>query len=462
MSKELDKSFRLFKKPFHVVLVGSGLDVLLPSTYNTKFTDAKMRYQQVDDEHYLFVKSATGCLSTTPPNNLGYRITISYVKNYKANDYFQQYKNIYQDVSEQLSEDVELWCKVLSIPQTPPGTKTYELVLEAQNGLMLITGSAIPHDELDEFLVLAEYIQHYDGDIPTISDKDGYKNNTYHPEIILMNMDDEERLLEQELEQYEAEDHDEYDDVDDDWEICVNLNDKEQMRRVLNRLIDNFDEIEEFLSFGSIVNGEFQEYQHEEEDNKFSQVGLCSELFFFEAAVKFPALHKKIIDYINLAIDEEGPWMDEETPKALHAAYALAMYDQKYIPKYIELLRVLDMDHEVYQCGQIAKLIEKWQKYDNAIRLMASRSCSVAGQHGFENLDPEILDSIQRKETFLKYLLLDAKENHYAYRDHLKSLMSVCLEPALETVDIDFNEVKLINALRSIHENSSISLDDIA
>ncbi|NDV68956.1 hypothetical protein [Dysgonomonas sp. 25] len=458
MEKELDKDARLFDKPFHVVLLGTGLDILFPKTYNSKIQDVKRKYQQIDGEHYLFVKSPDGYVSMEPPvSNPGYITAVVHTKDMAAKDYFQTYGGMYQDISDELPEDLEVWCKALSVPQTPPGTVTCQLVIEAKKGTLIMSGTAIPKDELDEFMALAEYIKPYDGEVPDESDKEGYKNNTYHPVMnLLEDDDDEETLLEKELEQYEDEDHDDYDDVDDDWQIVVPLDNKEKIRRVLNRLIDNFDELDDCLAFGKKVNGEFEEYEFDDEE-----VGYGSEIPFFEAAAKFPELHKKIIDFIDLAIDSDGAWLNEEVPKGLNAGYALAMHDQKYIPKYIELLRAVDMDHEVYQIGQIATIIYKWRDYDNALRLMAARCCSAHGQHGFENLDPDLVQDDQRKETFLKFLLHDSMDSYYYMRERQDQLIERIIAPVLDTVEIDYDENKLANAVKFMNEQALPGLDDI-
>ena len=465
MSKELDKDARLFDKPFHVVLIGTGLDILFPKTYNSKIEDVKRRYQQIDGEHYLFLKSEDGYVSVEPPvSNPGYIVSLSYMKDFKPADYFQMYGAMYQDMSDQLPE-TEVWCKALSVTPALPGTITCQLVLEAKKGTLLMTANGAPKDEIDEFLALAEYIMPYDGEIPKESDKDAYKANTYHPEMNLLpdiDEDDIDEVINEDLKQYEAEDHDNYDNVDDGWNIVVDLTNKEQIRRVINRMIDNFDEFE-YVNFGKKVGGEFKAYESEDEE-----LGYSSELPFFEAAAEFPELHKKIIDFIDLAIDSDGAWMDEETPKGLHAAFALAMHNEKYIPKYIELLKAVDMNHEVYQLAQIVVLVEKWKDYDNGMRLLGARCMSASGQHGRENLgiflgmNEDFLQDDEKKEKFLKFFMLDVLDSHYYMHERYDNLMEYYIHPILESAEIDFDEMKLEQVVKVMNEKALPGLEDIA
>lgn len=460
----MDKDARLFDKPFHVVLIGTGLDILFPKTYNSKIEDVKRRYQQINGEHYLFLKSEDGYVSVEPPvSNPGYIVSLSYMKDFKAADYFQMYGTMYQDMSDELPE-TEVWCKALSVTPALPCMITCQLVLEAQKGMLLMSASNVPKDEIDEFLALAEYIKPYTGETPKESDKEGYKANTYHPEMNLLpdiDEDDIDEVINKELEQYEDEDHDNYDDVDDGWNIVVEFTNKEQIRKVINRLIDNFDELE-YVNFGKNVKGEFKEYESDEE------LGYSSELPFFAAAAEFPELHKKIIDYIDLAIDSDGAWMDEETPKGLHAAFSLAMHDEKYIPKYIELLRAVDMNHEVYQLAQIAVLVEKWKDYDNGMRLLGARCMTASGQHGSENLGifisstEDFLQNDEKKEKFLKFFMLDVLESRYYQQERIDDLMRYYVHPILETAEIDFDERRLEDVVKVMNEKALPGLEDIA
>ncbi|MDF9834249.1 hypothetical protein M2103_002491 [Ereboglobus sp. PH5-5] len=453
MKPELDTESRLFKKPFHVVFRNAGIEFLIPKNYNSKIQDLKQRrYKEIDGEHYLFCKSGDGTFAIDPPAAApGYTISISHMPDYTAEFYYQNYSGMYEDISASLPDDLQMPVKALSVTPAPIGTISCQLVLDAPaGGVVLMTGSGIPRDDLDEFTALAEYIKPYEGEIPDESDKDAYKANTYHPEIKPegeeVDEDDAEgvsRSLYPELNVYDAEDHKKCYKGDED-QITVDLKDKDQMRRVLNFLIKNFDDMADY-EFGEEKDGEFKEYDFRADD-----IGYDSEIPFYTAAAAFPELHKKILAYIDLAIDSDGAWRNDEVPKGMNAAYAMAMQDQKYIPKYIQLLRSMDMDHEVYQGGQIVSIAAKWKDYDNVLALLATRACTGAGQHGIETLGfivehilPELKNEGQKRDTFIGHLFVDATRHHDHTRGRYDQLLKYYIAPVLDMLEVDYNEQKV-------------------
>ncbi|WP_093983981.1 hypothetical protein [Shewanella algae] len=80
--------------------------------------------------------------------------------------------------------------------------------------------------------------------------------------------------------------------------------------------------------------------------------------------------------------DDDGIWQDDENPLAENAAYVLCMQDLKYIPLYVELLLLNDLDHEVYQNDHIEALIEKHGICKPILTLLAHRAGGAGGQWG--------------------------------------------------------------------------------
>lgn len=460
MAKELDKDARCFDKPFHIVMRGPELEFLIPQTYNSKIENVKRKYQQIDGEHFLFLKNDGHIQIDPPAGHLEYSITLSTVE-MRFQDYISIYGAMYEDISSELPDDLQLPITAFSVQPALPGTISCQLVISCSETKAVLMSATVPKKELDEFMELAEYIKVYDGEIPKESDKDGYKKNTFHPEIIYNDDIDDEEELSAELDKYDDEDHDDYNSNLDHFNIIVSLEDKEAIRRVLNNLIATFDEQTGF-AFGQKVKGEFEEYMLENEN-----IGYGSEIPFFAAASKFPELHKKIIEYIDLAIDADGPWLDDEVPKGLNAAFALAYTDEKFIPKYIELLKVVDMDHEVYQLMQILVLVEKWKEYDNGLKLLGARCMNVSGQHGLENLsyflemNPSYISDRTLKEKLFKMIMFATLDNRYYYQERYEKILEYPLSSILEQLEIDYDETKFIRILAVMHENALPGLDDI-
>ena len=66
---------------------------------------------------------------------------------------------------------------------------------------------------------------------------------------------------------------------------------------------------------------------------------------------------------------------------------SLAFSDKKYIKKYIEFLRINNMDHEVNQDYGIGYIIKNHRWNKDTLKLIAVRASECCGQHGDENID---------------------------------------------------------------------------
>lgn len=438
MGKELDKDAYLADKPLHVVLIGTGLDIVLPKASNSKVQDEKTCYKQINGEQYVFIQPEEGFASVEPSiSNLSYAISLAYTEDTEPDDFFEMYEQMYEDISDKLPK-VNIWCKAISIPTDQPDLMTCQLLVEAQKGTLMIGVFYIHKNKFDEFLAISEFIKPYNGEIPEELHKNAIATEN---------------------------------NADISSNIAVDLTDKEQIQSAINRLIDNFYDYE-YISFGQEVDGEFKEYEcaqalNNSEQTFFKGVGNSSELAFFTAAAEYPELHEIIIDYVELAVSSGATWIDEETPKGLHAAFALALKDEKYISTYIELLKGVDMNHEVYQMDQIAVLAEKWKSYDNGIRLLSVRCMTASGQHGdgnlsfFINNNEDFFEDREKKEKFLRFFMLDVLESNDFRQKLIDDLIEHYIHPVLETVEIDFDEKKLKQIVITMNEHTIPGLDDI-
>lgn len=225
-------------------------------------------------------------------------------------------------------------------------------------------------------------------------------------------------------------------------QLETNLDNPESLKQTLEELID-FISIPERLhkhlaeytfiypSFGTKVDGDFKEFEEnteklrEEEQIEFDTQGknycfelpyFTSETLFFRKAASYTELHSLILQYIDLLIKhskEEGLlWSHDETPAGTDAIESLAFIDSKYIQKYIEFLRINDMDHEVNQHYGIGLIIKNHGWNEDTLHLIAVRLGECCGQHGDQNLElllesTELADYLKderHSDIFLKHL----------------------------------------------------------
>lgn len=230
-------------------------------------------------------------------------------------------------------------------------------------------------------------------------------------------------------------------------QIEVDITNASAIRHTLQNLLIDFDDIcvvvkeHQAFEFGQKQAEDFVAYSTHIHDD----VPPFSELTFFMAAAAHESLQPMVLKFLQAVINknsEQTIWVNEELPMGLNAAFALANTDKQYIPHFIQFLRTCDMNHEVYQPYFIDILLQKWDKTEESLLLLASRGGSISGQFGFEGIKLPSL-SIPQKEFFFTALLEDAL--------HAKATHADLLYDALEELDIEVNEEKFMNLFQHIH-----------
>jgi hypothetical protein len=125
------------------------------------------------------------------------------------------------------------------------------------------------------------------------------------------------------------------------------------------------------------------------------QASTWADYELFREAVAYEPLHPLMYSYAaETAVGAHGSsmWSDDETPSGTHAIVPLVMYDRKWIPAYVAYLRFNDLDHEVDQAGDIAKIVEKYGWAEDTCELAVARRVSCCGQAGGEQFE-ELLES---------------------------------------------------------------------
>jgi len=79
-------------------------------------------------------------------------------------------------------------------------------------------------------------------------------------------------------------------------------------------------------------------------------------------------------------------YSNEEVSFGLYPAFFLAAQDKKFIYIFIDMLKTFDMDHEVYENTCIRYLVDKHQRCEPILSLLAARITSCCGQFGFEDM----------------------------------------------------------------------------
>ncbi len=199
-------------------------------------------------------------------------------------------------------------------------------------------------------------------------------------------------------------------------QIKTSINSPEELKKSLLELIQFIStqeqlkkHLEEYTfiypEFGFVVDGEFKEYNieteklREEAQIEFDNDGnnycfelpyFTSETLFFRRAASYKELRPLIAEYVDRIIQyaqsEKLLWSHDELPAGTDAIESLVFIDKKYIDKYIEFLRINDMDHEVHQNYGIGYIIKKHGLDEDTLRLVAMRLGECIGQHGDENV----------------------------------------------------------------------------
>lgn len=156
--------------------------------------------------------------------------------------------------------------------------------------------------------------------------------------------------------------------------------------------------------------------------------GLCNENFF-ERFITHPDLELKAVNFVNNVIvwcqqHNATIWQDDEKPLAEHAAYILAMHDEKHIPLYCDVLTYCDMEHECYQSEHIEALISKHGLCKNILTLIALRLGSARGQWGNDHVcshKDELIElftnDVNLKTLFLNTVVKSINESHEDFEE---------------------------------------------
>lgn len=206
-------------------------------------------------------------------------------------------------------------------------------------------------------------------------------------------------------------------------EIKVNLGSSQDVLNTLDFLIKNYNDIAK----NSYNNSGLKFYDSTThnlirlETALHPEIPNYSELAFFLFVVEDENNFEKIEKFTQTVIENNKPksvWMNEEIQMGLSAAFALAFKNKSYIPNFVTVLRTFNLNNEVYEPVFIELLLKKWNTCDEALYLLAARSCSISGQWGIENYTIPKLDH-EQKNKFISYLLHDALKAKAVYSDIL-------------------------------------------
>jgi hypothetical protein len=139
----------------------------------------------------------------------------------------------------------------------------------------------------------------------------------------------------------------------------------------------------------------------------------CGQNYLFAGAVKYPNLHKSILEYINLS-KKEYEWynnLEDENcaMPSTFAVFALGLQDEKYFETLINYYQTVDEEHQSIQAKFTPVFLEKFGVTEKSIRVYINALLSMQEHPHNKTFIPYFSD-----ENSLK-LLLDSKENFAAY-----------------------------------------------
>lgn len=185
-----------------------------------------------------------------------------------------------------------------------------------------------------------------------------------------------------------------------------------------------------------------------------------SELAFYLIAADHPACLPGIEAITRIAIKKNRPrpvWVNAEVQLGLSAAFALAHQDPRYLPRFVAVLRSLDLKHEVYEDFLIGLLLDRWPVGDEVLQLLAARSGSIAGQFGIENLPVPALDRAH-KGLYLRHLLEDCLQAPVVHAD----LLVDALQRLDIAIDFEHFETLFVNRRPVFTEHNIPTLNLLA
>ncbi|WP_281232971.1 DUF6138 family protein [Flavobacterium gelatinilyticum] len=139
----------------------------------------------------------------------------------------------------------------------------------------------------------------------------------------------------------------------------------------------------------------------------------CGQNYLFAGAVKYPNLHKSILEYINLA-KKKYEWynnLEDEncTMPSTFAVFALGLQDEKYFDTLIDYYKTVDEEHQSVQQKFTPVFLEKFGVNEKSVKVYITAILSMQEHPHSKAFIPYFTT-----EKSLN-LLLDSKENFAKY-----------------------------------------------
>ncbi|KAF2335831.1 DUF6138 family protein [Flavobacterium nitrogenifigens] len=139
----------------------------------------------------------------------------------------------------------------------------------------------------------------------------------------------------------------------------------------------------------------------------------CGQNYLFAGAVKYPNLHKSILEYIDLTKKKYEWYTNLEAENcampSTFAVFALGLQDEKYFDTLIDYYQTIDGEHQSIQQKFTPVFLEKFGINEKSIKVYINAVLSMQ-----EHPHNKSFISYFTNENSLK-LLLDSKENFVSY-----------------------------------------------
>ena len=216
-------------------------------------------------------------------------------------------------------------------------------------------------------------------------------------------------------------------------------------------------------------------------EKKTGETPLYQHVDFFDEALKrYPDLEDKVIEWLDYANGLYGIFTEDGRGSYLfeEVASALLSHDKKHIDRFIAYLRTWDWDHETDEESYIFEmLIDRYgPTSDEALKVMAARRLSTAGQHGSELELNEYLEEADQAtlDRFFQFMMLDLQFDNYghpnkrlndpshaAYHHEAKQTVDYYIGPILEELGVPCDNDRLVMAVANIDPKNPHKLSDI-
>jgi len=139
----------------------------------------------------------------------------------------------------------------------------------------------------------------------------------------------------------------------------------------------------------------------------------CGQHYLFAGAVKYPSLHEQILEYIQLAINEDEWYnnLDDENGAmpGTFAVFALGMENEKYFNTVIDYLQKVDEGHQYIQAKFTIAFVQKYGINKKTIPVYIHCLKSME-EHPYNKLFAEQFTTKENLE-----LLINSKQNILNY-----------------------------------------------